>query len=1068
MKQHITPPHYVLTLVIQLSMLLLVIFAASKQVMAQEEMCYTSSDYPNGQWMSGNSTNCNESDNKPYYLSIVVNVIRRSDGSYDRTLSEVYEALDLLQTPFETHNIYFRLKCLKYIDDDDLYNQSNQSAVYCVDGLSSCPYPNFADLFDEEALTIFVYPKGTPNGFGGGFGFSSGIPGNGLLVKGIWRSTTYDINGNLISEEFINVFTSSILAHETGHCLGLFHTFHGLCGESGCVETITPETDPENPCECGDFVNDTSADPGLSDGIIDDETCELVTLLGCLEVIPPGYDPLIDNIMSYVGPTCAESFTNGQSFRMKEYINNATVVQNYVLPNSEVNTSLIKNWFAEQILPAGTTIWTHQINILGKITVPSGATLHIREASVYFEDLSSGIVVQKGGVLLIDDNSILKGNICNNSIWNGILIEGDANQPIPASNYTAGMVFEHHGIARLQSNVTIENARTGIQVGDFIEFGGSGDNNTYGGGALFIEDTNFNNNSVGVYLLSQYAGENMLARFKNCTFNFSDPFPGIHRLSGIGYAGVYTVRPFVVSGCRFQNTNPSGFFAEERGSGIISNRYGGWVIPSLSGTPTVFSNLYKGIDAYATGSLQSGLFVTGNLFEKVTKGVTLNGNTVSVISHNAFTKLDKDSYAVYAIGTRGIVADNNTVTVSVPPGITYEKPFGIAVRNSGIAGALVVNNTFEADDPMQTGYQRFRAATQAEGAVNPNVLIDCNNFTALSDYDIRIFDSLDFNDQGGCITLDDEINPTANNWHNPAIISGTQHIFYDNATETLDVTYKTGHEPTEVSANVGTFDCSDDENDCESFIFEGGEIGERIAYLQDRMNQSVTEKEYEQYYTELMRTYLQNNLLTDAKTETEARNDNEGLKILIATYTDERNLDLADSLLQTLPLQTQEDADFYNFFSAYLYELWNNADLMPFEGKALSPAALQIQYMANNELSASNVSLFAQAAIASLYNTNFSRMPVDKLKTKVEPLKLTQSIQISPNPAQNNLSLFINGDEQQGIIRIYTIAGFLVNSVQTNNGYVSLNTSTFANGVYICEFVGGNGSKSIGKFVILR
>ncbi|QQS29783.1 MAG: T9SS type A sorting domain-containing protein [Sphingobacteriales bacterium] len=1044
-------------------------------MMAQEEMCYTSSDYPNGQWMSGNSTNCNESDNKPYYLSIVVNVIRRSDGSYDRTLSEVYEALDLLQTPFETHNIYFRLKCLKYIDDDDLYNQSNQSAVYCVDGLSSCPYPNFSDLFDEEALTIFVYPKGTPNEFGGGFGFSSGIPGNGLLVKGIWRSTTYDINGNLISEEFINVFTSSILAHETGHCLGLFHTFHGLCGESGCVETITPETDPENPCECGDFVTDTSADPGLSDGTIDDETCELITLLGCLEVIPPGYDPLIDNIMSYVGPTCAESFTNGQSFRMKEYINNATVVQNYVLPNSEVNTSLIKNWFAEQILPAGTTNWTHQINILGKITVPSGATLHIREASVYFEDLSSGIVVQKGGVLLIDDNSILKGNICNNSIWNGILLEGDANEPIPSSEYTSGMVFEHHGIARLQSNVTIENARTGIQVGDFIEFGGSGDNNTYGGGALFIEDTNFNNNSVGVYLLSQYAGDNLLARFKNCTFNFNAPFPGTHRLPGIGYAGIYTIRPFVVSGCIFQNTDPSGFFAEERGSGIISNRYGGWVVPSLSGTPTVFGDLYKGIDAYATGSLQSGLFVTGNLFERVTKGITLNGNTVSVISHNDFTKLDKDSYAVYAIGTRGIVADNNTVTVSVPPGITYEKPFGIAVRNSGIAGALVINNTFEADDPMQTGTQRFRAATQTEGTINPNVLIDCNNFTALSDFDIRIYGSPDFQDQGGCDPADLTLNPTVNNWHNIAAApSGTNHILYDNATETLEVTYLPGHEPTEVSANVGTDICNFDENDCESFVFEGWEMEERIEFLQERMEQSTSGYEYERFYTELMRAYLQNNMLTEAKAETQARNDTEGLKILIATYTDERKLALADSLLQTLPLQTPEDADFYDFFSAYLYELWNNTDLMPYEGKALSPAAMQIQNMAANDNPNSRISLFAQAATATKQNSQYHRTPADFKTTLTANIVTKDALQIVPNPAQNEVfvSLLTNNWEKISSLNVYSLTGKLLQTLPLNGHStfkpVSINTQNLGNGLYICQLIAQSGKTLTGKLVVAR
>ncbi len=152
-------------------MLLLLIFAAPKQMMAQEEMCSTDSNYPNAHYSTSSIPDCNDVDKDPYYLNIVVNLIRQSNGNSDRTLADVYEALDLLQSLFDYHLIYFRLKCIKYIDEDDLYNQSNEMAKVCLGGSTACTYPNFADLFDDEALTIFVYPKGMPTAFGGGMGY---------------------------------------------------------------------------------------------------------------------------------------------------------------------------------------------------------------------------------------------------------------------------------------------------------------------------------------------------------------------------------------------------------------------------------------------------------------------------------------------------------------------------------------------------------------------------------------------------------------------------------------------------------------------------------------------------------------------------------------------------------------------------------------------------------------------------------------------------------------------------------------------------------------------------------
>ncbi|OWY26023.1 hypothetical protein BVG80_00690 [Sphingobacteriales bacterium TSM_CSM] len=711
--------------------------------------------------------------------------------------------------------------------------------------------------------------------------------------------------------------------------------------------------------------------------------------------------------------------------------------------------------------------WSSFNRINGIVKIENGKSLTIEHCTVEFMTPNSGIVVEKGGVLHVH-NAVLSGNECLGNVWKGILVKGDADNPLfDGTDYN----HVHHGVVHIENSI-VKDALAGVQVGDYGVYPPTS-LITMGGGILELKNSRFINNSVAIFYMPHFVPGSINPR--EATVEITAPFKADHLFPNLGYTGILIRnRELAIIDCHFSNTDYT-MPEEERGNGIVAYMSTIAVGDSDPLLACTFNKMYKGIDTYAQGSLLSSVYILNNTFTSVNKGITLNGNAMSQISGNTFEFLQPDDYAIYGIGTQGIEIDHNTLVVSSIPDPTSNKPFGITLRNSGKITNIIHNNTFKAivndacPTPGLTCLFRFRSSVQIEGGNNSNVLIDCNNFTALGDYDIRIFDSQDFNDQGGCDPIEPNINPTANNWHNPATDPSSYHIYYHNTSESFEVTYQPGYEPTLISENVMLQEpCNTDENDCESFIFEGGEIEERIAFLQDRMSQSVTELENERFFAELIRTYLQNDMLTEAKAETQARNDNEGLKILIATYTDERNLSLADSLLQILPLQTPEDADFYDFFSAYLYELWNNSDLMPFEGKALSPAALQMQYMANDEHSASNTALFAQSAIASLYKTGFSRMPEEVLKNRVEPKKLSQNILISPNPAQNYLSLFINGEEQHGIIRIYTTTGYLIISVQTTNGYVSLNTSTLANGIYICEFVGGNGMKSVSKFVVLR
>ncbi len=256
-------------------------------------------------------------------INIFVHVIRNSQGTGGLSQTQIDNALELMSQDFMDANICFTQIGSDFIDNDTYYNF--QSSLF-NSLISVNPHSNAIDVY-------LLAPNTSSYG-----GRASGIPGNALVLGANYAGT-------------------SVLSHEMGHCLGLYHTHSGRgCGDfANCSEAL----DGSNCSTCGDMVCDTPADPCLSGQVTSN----------CIYVGGSGFTPLTDNIQSYSLPQCMSTFTEGQIARMHTIIENANILQqtlnnNPCLINCPLNLSLVNPIFNNQNHSAQNWILGQSNNII--------------------------------------------------------------------------------------------------------------------------------------------------------------------------------------------------------------------------------------------------------------------------------------------------------------------------------------------------------------------------------------------------------------------------------------------------------------------------------------------------------------------------------------------------------------------------------------------------------------------------------------------------------------------------------------------------------------------------------
>jgi len=1003
-------------------------------IRAQESgYCYTTPSLSNYLETISTSTPPASIQQSAYTFRIYVHIIRNNDGTGGRSVKDVKSAVEKLNEDFSPHNIQFDLSCIEYLDNNIFFNipellPCDESNVWIlVLGL----YPIFLQNTHTDGLDIYLLPESS--NFKGGL--ANGVPGTAFVV------------GGTTSMDNVDVGLSSALSHEMGHCLGLFHTFHGSIAEPyGCPELVNqpisslycqPDVVEPNCCDCGDYVCDTPADPFLGFNV-DLVTCnwlEPVTFCdGSTVPIQDAegnyYSPSTTNIMAYSPISCYEGFTLGQEIRMKMHILYNPDLQARLTNSPQQNLLVDDNW---------DIVWNTPTRVFETINILAGSTLTIQNTNVVFEGDDAGLLVMPGGKLLVS-NSTLSNDICLNTHWKGIQVLGNPDEPHPAEpfNPQTGTALSH-GIAYLYNNTKIENARIGVATA-MLDNEDKIIANT--GGIVWAEgNTLFKNNQVGTLIANPNNALLRISRMQNCRFETTDDYIE-------GSIGIYgNGRPvgIVSRGGKLSAVIKNNVFinlqstieTKERGIGIYNASTGMRI--GEPGAGNRFENLYKGIDYYAGPSLISVISINSNEFIHTNKEVTLNGGIFAQIENNHFdvTHFGNNIDAGYGIFTErasGFYIGNNLFTCS------DDSP------NLNIALELRRDINFAAGKVSDNNFEGTFAAANIFSGKNPNLTIDCNQYNYPINYDwliIPIISDDYLNNQGICNEIAPELarrnsfKPDANGTIYVNIYNAGNTNFTYRAQSPLFVPGTNIELPGEVDADecfpsLQPTHCAYD-NPCNPDC------------LRQLLNQTTDTDEQMRYFTALMQEQLSLQQIAEAKSDLENLLKIEATKMLAATYVDEADSINSMLKLAEIPLTTTENIEFVTLYLEILSGIQPPAG----PGKTMEPQESLIRSMANNSNCTQNV--LAQNLQAFYYAEPFDKKPSEPPQTKLNTNTAAYGIQLYPNPAKNEVQVALYIPEMLSGTKLYVsdMQGRLIDQLTVNHTIFTLQTTNYPNGFYL-------------------
>lgn len=233
-------------------------------------------------------------------ISVIVHVITSSNGQTPSGLTQqdIDDQIAQMNADYAQSNYQFQLTATRYHADDN---------YACISRYSPFNSGWYSEILNMKAtyaedpannLNIFVTCQDSSR-----WGILLGIatfpwdPAALTATGGLWLNSEYTGAGNKTA------------SHEVGHCLGLWHTHHGVDETSGCSDPCFENAHSGGPAadHVGDFAADTPPTPT-------NYTCSAPGGSDCNGVSWGPTQP--QNIMGYGPDTCIDTFTPNQASRM--------------------------------------------------------------------------------------------------------------------------------------------------------------------------------------------------------------------------------------------------------------------------------------------------------------------------------------------------------------------------------------------------------------------------------------------------------------------------------------------------------------------------------------------------------------------------------------------------------------------------------------------------------------------------------------------------------------------------------------------------------------------------------
>ncbi|MCF8246587.1 MAG: zinc-dependent metalloprotease [Saprospiraceae bacterium] len=846
--------------------------------------------------------------------------------------------------------------------------------------------------------------------------------------------------------------------HELGHVFGLFHTFN-LCSAneddpgSPCLQFPTP-------CNCGDFVSDSSFDP-VGNGGYFDEDCTTDIEDAVTVGIP------LTNIMSYYPIPCREDFTDGQRRRMKRYLTTCPKLQEVV---NNVGPIRFSNGLDITIDINGNIPFPFpNINpCLPGFIVEPDATLNL--ASNLQFNVGRKILVKPGGRVNVKGVALTG---CGDE-WEGIEVEGNTSLgQIPTSN---------QGRARLYPNSTIEDARTPLRV--------------RGGGLVTADATLFSN--CGAVIFHNYA-KNNLSRFTDCQFLNDDmaffPFINNVQLTKVLNVG-FTNCTFSISGLlsgQVGTTTPRGISA-------LNARF------AVSGG--TFTGYYNAIRAYKIGSSSLGYSVNGAHFTDNFKGIENWNMDNATLKTNTFTGIGNYSLTTPVSGekptgielrncTSFIVNDNNLT------GSSATNDIGILAYDTGSDVNILRRNTFSG---LNVGNQ---AELDNRGSFPVDGLQYWCNTNSSTQYDFAIFDEGIGKEQGTGLASKNVfsyINSSSGDYKNES--SGLINYYYRNATNEIPLNYLN------ITPIVKTIPviCTDTGKDDKEGVLTGNEEGSLVTDF--NTTQSAYQSQLAQYNSlpngsaaalalepelaakksimhrianVIIRSELLDTVSLDLpKIRTWLRNkaSKESEYAIVETWLSEANFSMAEQVLDSIPIRHQITGHALTQHQDYedWVDLWISLANQEKDMYALDSTDIAlVQSIADNGggLAAAQT----QGLLNALYGADYRILPkspttgggglfISTPPSNGQAVVVGAQIEAYPNPAKGlvNFSYKLNEEFAKASLDIYDVNGRMVARfpLQAAINSVEWKTDGLASGVYYYKTTQIGGADVPKKLVLIK